>query len=596
MRKTRFFLAAPLAALFAVPAAADSRYGATPYYEEEPWYDITEWFDGDEYRKTELGEEVLDDSGEFTTDVGYELDYDYGYHYGTDGDLEYGPHYDYITEYGAQADGIDYGYDDRYESDNWFYDYWDDGYAYYRDWDDDGLYEYSTSYYDFDSDGYYDAYTSYYDWDGDGLYEDIDYFTFNQAGAQNQGQAAQQQQQGTESKRSQKSTLSGKIAKTKKVSVRDTKHVVAQLKSADGQVKLVDLGPATNLSDFDLQQGTQINASGPVATAGDKKVLVAQSAKIGGKQLQPDRSRQSLKGQVTSTRKVDIRGAKHLLVSLDTQSGGKVMVDLGEAGQLDTDLSEGDEVSVEGAPVKANDKRILIGRKLTHDGQTVSLNRAKPTRGSQSDAASGDSQQRQRQQRGADAMAQERTVRGSVTELTTAKVRDTKRQIAVIENPQGDRLKVDLGAANDFQGEVEQGDDIRVRGVMVKTRDGEPIVLARRVMKPQGDPMQVRSGQDSMRSVSGAVQSTRTVTVRGTDRRLAQIKTDDGDQLLVDLGEPNELPFDVKKGKQLKATGRLVKAKNSLVLVAFEAGADDGESKQIRRAGGRQSSDNDSND
>lgn len=537
---------------------AIAEYENTPYYEEEPWYDVTEWFDGDDYRRTD----VATSDNEYD----YNYEYDYGYHVDPDGDVDYGGHYDLESSDSTNA----YGYDDQYADDNWFYDYWNDGYAYYEDDNRDGVFEYSVSYYDYDNDGYYDAYTSLYDWDNDGFYEDAEYYSFNDAATSSNASSTQESQESQSKSR----RVSGQIANVKKTSVRDTKHLIVKLKSEDREQPVIDLGPVDALSNFDIQSGDKLNANGPVIQVGEKKLLVAQSAKVNGESISPERQGRSISGTIADVRTVKNRGKNFVLASVKTEADKKVLVDLGMKDQLEAELKKDTQITVEGAPVTLKDKRVLVAQELRMDDKsyTISRNKQQPSQVRSSQSASNGEQQRTR------------SFSGEVAETKKVDVRGSKRHLVMLDTSSGKTMCVDCGPANDKKVDCEKGDQIKVRGVVVRNADGKPIVLATKISANDKTKTVRSEPRQNLKEVSGDVQSVQTVKVRGKQRQLATLATNDGNNVVVDLGPPNALSMDLSEGQQLSAKGRMVKANDQIILVAFQAGTEDGKSESIKRA------------
>ncbi|WP_146446591.1 hypothetical protein [Botrimarina colliarenosi] len=563
-----------------MPAKAAEDYSETPYYEEEPWYDITEWFDGNDYRRTAANDTSEADSDATVTDY----EYDYGYHYDVDGDLDYGGHYEDQygdTQYGYESD---YGYDDRYANDDWFYDYWywNKGPSYYNDWDADGSYEYVTTYKDYDNDGYYDAYFTYRDWNSDGIYEDVDFYSFNNASGDKRSEGKEQ----GESMQSKARRTQGTVANVKKVKVRGNEHLLVRLDGGEDKQSTVDLGPTEALQDFDIAEGTEVQATGPVVKVGDKRLLVAKSAKISGQTFKPNRNNSKVRGTIVSTRKFENRGATSLLATVKTEEGSseegaKLLVDLGPADKLATEFSEDDQVTVEGAPVKVNDKRILIASRVKHDGETTEIDR-------RTGVQRADSQQASRNQRQKDSQTAMKspTFSGKVASKRRATVRGEERQLMVLRTDTGRQVLVDLGPAEQLDMTCEPGDQCKVRGPVVKARGGQPVVLCRMLVINDGNRTRVRPQQadsNGLSEVTGDIRSLTTVEVQGTERQHAYLNTEDGKKLIVDLGAPDKLPLELSKGEQLSARGRIVKVNDKVILVAFEASKSDSDSQSIER-------------
>lgn len=342
---------------------------AQGYYDEEEWWDVTEWFDGNDYEYHEYGDD---------DDRGYDADEGWNDPYG-------------------------YGYDARYDGDDWFYDYYDGVYSTYTDYGD-GVYGYATRYYDFDDDGFFDAYYTYNDWDGDGFYEDVDYHAID--GARERGGSSRSAQRASDESQDSKRSAQrqreastrfaydGKIVKKKKTSVRDTKHLVVELETRSGERVVADLGPVGGLDDLDLVTGDRIRVRGPKTTLGEHDLLIAKEVAPDGGSLRPiERETRCVKGHVADTRKAQLDGQQRLLAIVRTDartkdsekersqedrrhaSDKKWLVDLGPASALDVKLSKGQAVEVRGIPCKKDDRRILVATRLVRGDDEVRIDR-----------------------------------------------------------------------------------------------------------------------------------------------------------------------------------------------------------------------------
>lgn len=343
--KKRAILAAVIGVAFATPTAllrADEFGSNTRYYEYDAWYDVSEWFDGKDYNPTDEAIGRWDD--------------------------ETWSYADEMTDSDADNDWnlfSDYGYNGR--DADWFYDYYDDGYSY---WDDN----YYTNYYDTDDDGLYDAYALYSDTDGDGSYENFDYYTFND-NAKGQKESKQQAQNQQKKMKSNLMRMSGKVASTKTVQVRDRKHLLASVVVSNGQSMPIDLGPANSVS---VSEGDQLTAKGHTVQVGDKPLFVATEASVGDGSLKIDRNGKQFQGKVEKTKTVNVRGQQHQFAKINTIKGKTMMVDLGPATTFDRSLDEGAEIAIQGVPVKVNDRIILMARQVMHNGNKVEIDRQVP--------------------------------------------------------------------------------------------------------------------------------------------------------------------------------------------------------------------------
>ena len=330
------------------------------YYEDDAWLDITEWFDGNDYNPADEAIGRWDDEVYHFTDDTTSTDRDSDWNY------------------------RDYGYADTTAADNrWFYDYYDDGYSDWYDFDSDGLYDSYTWYYDHDNNGVYDAYTYYADTDGDGIYDIYDYYRFNADvdSSDNGKQVAGDQQKRAGSKAEK---VAGEIQRVKTVQVHGTKHVIAEVRTSDGQTVAVDLGSDAKAA----STNKKLQASGPRLKTGDKSLIVAMSAQVDGQDLKIQRDGRRYRGKVQSTREVKVRGQKHLMAKINTASGKKMMVDLGRADKLSSPPVKVSRSPSTACPVKIKDRVVLMARSLTRLDKTEQINRQPAKVGGRGDTRS----------------------------------------------------------------------------------------------------------------------------------------------------------------------------------------------------------------
>lgn len=341
-------------------ATADEEWETrTMYYEDDAWWDVSEWLDGNDYNPTD---EVFGrwDNESYNPVRNDDQDNDYA---------------------GSDYASSTYGYREG-NDDDWYYDYYDDGYGDYSyDNQSDGVYGDAYRYYDFDSDGLYDAYANFHDWDHDGSFEDYTYYSLGDpsdliASQEAEKQARQEAQSMAKEGSSKRFQLSGEIEQTKKVDVRGQKHLVAHVKMDQGAFA-VDLGPAEKASQWNLSQGDKLTAQGPVTKVGDRGLMIAKSIQLqDGKQQSIDRSRNKITGKVKSLKTVTVRNAEHQLALVNAdERDEQVLVDLGRKDRLKRELSEGDEVTIHGVPVRIKEKPAMMAQKIAHDGETTKIDR-----------------------------------------------------------------------------------------------------------------------------------------------------------------------------------------------------------------------------
>lgn len=602
------------------------------YYEDDAWYDISEWLDGNDYNPTNETAGVWDDESYYTDDSDYYDSYDYDdyeyyddddgygfYDYGEDEDYGYDYDYDYdygYDDYGYEYDngyvydyGYDdewnelYGYDNRYGDDNWFYDYYDDGYLDYDDFDNDGSLETVSRYYDYDGDGFYDGVSTYYNTDGDDTFDTTGYYSFNDnANRSNQQRSNQQNMQDAKQQ-----SASGTVLRTKRVSLPDGKHLVVEVETDRGKALAVDLGPTAELSEFDLQKGDDVEIRGMMTQIGNKRVLMASRLTMNGDTRQIQRKRRKFQGQITSTKRVKIRGNEHF-VAIVEQNGKQRAIDLGPADSLGQwNLQQGDRITVSGPPVKVQDRVIVMAQTVTHDGKERTISRTDQRRqqGQESASRQGDAGQRQRQQdqqrrqaafRPDDDRRQQRgssqadgrqrqedqrrtrredqprdgQISGEIVSLRTTNVRGQKRQVAELKSRRGNDFLIDLGPAEKFRADLSEGDRITAFGRLVKTSGNRPVVVASRFKTEQGTRQVTpqREGRKEQQ-VKGKIVSKGTATVRGQERQMITLRTNQDQQIHADLGRKSEFNADeLQQGDSVTVTGTIVPNQEQPIVLA----------------------------
>jgi len=198
-------------------------------------------------------------------------------------------------------------------------------------------------------------------------------------------------------------SVSGKIESTEEVKLRNSndKALLATIKTDDGKRLLVDLGGKKNLKDLKIVEGTPITAQGQILQFGMVEVLLASRvtandhtatikrsliAATPPAQPAPGEGRgyslishfREVSGSIEAIKKVKLRNSdvENLVVSLKTEKGRKIVVDLGPANDLkDFDFKKGDHVIARGSNFEVQGKRVLLAGELQSDGETVTIDR-----------------------------------------------------------------------------------------------------------------------------------------------------------------------------------------------------------------------------
>ena len=358
-RRLALAVAAGLITPLAAASTAKAGFGwewetGSPYYEDDAWYDVSEWFDGNDYNPTDEAIGRWDnetyDRDEALTSSDSDNDIDW-----TNNDHGY--------------------YADTESSDTWFYDYYDHGYSDYGDYNNDGNYEYTSNYYDYDNDGVYDAFASYTDTDGDGIYDDATYVSFSDSDEQSDSQKTALQKADQQNSSAKSQSFTGKITRAKKVKTPATTNIVVELQNqSEDKSMIADLGPADQLDRMPQLNDTLTVKGSPFKT-GDTRVLLSRSIEHDGQQTQVERSGREYTGTIESTKTVDVRGQQRQLAKIKTDNGKKMLVDLGRKQDLDANITEGSQLTINGPAVQVKDRVMLLATKVTLDGDTIDISR-----------------------------------------------------------------------------------------------------------------------------------------------------------------------------------------------------------------------------
>ena len=343
--RSQFLFVSLLSASIWTASNATADEQPSRFYEDDAWYDVSEWFDGNDYNPTDEAIGRWDNEVFEFSDAATSTD--------RDNDQNWG----------------DYGYaDNTADDDRWFYDYYDDG---YRNWyDDESGWKSYTIYNDSNDDGVYDSFSNYYDRDNDGRYEDFTYYSFDASGDKDRKAQAEARDRQKDAS-SQRGKISGTVDKTKMVKVRDRVHLIANVKMTDGQMMPVDLGPKQTTTQ--LFEGDQLTATGHPVKVGDRTLMIATEAQSKNADIKIDRNGRKYSGKIDSTREVTVNDAKHLMAKIKTESGKSMLVDLGAKDQLSNAPGKGAKVTVQGIPVKVNERVVLVARSLEQDGKKTDI-------------------------------------------------------------------------------------------------------------------------------------------------------------------------------------------------------------------------------
>jgi len=184
-----------------------------------------------------------------------------------------------------------------------------------------------------------------------------------------------------------------------------------------------------------------------------------------------------------------------------------------------------------------------------------------------------------------------RRVGGTVERVKRVSLRGVEGDhlVALITGDEGQRLVVDLGPSAAYrEAPIMSGDRLTVRGPLawVSGRkvlfaqqvnvNGERIHVAReRAIDGRQLDRRVQRGEET--PISGRIERSRELRLHGIDRRhvVVQLKTDDGRQLLADLGSPQDVqPLALGEGRSITVQGLTIRVSGKPLVLARYVTAD----------------------
>ncbi len=246
------------------------------------------------------------------------------------------------------------------------------------------------------------------------------------------------------------------------------RHVVATVRTREGQKRRVALGTKPRIRDIGLEQGDRIRFVARPCKMNGEKALVAKHIRHAGESYTVNKKMRKkprgyrLSGKVTGMKTMKLSGARqdHALARLQTKDGHTLKVDLGPKRLVrqKLDLSQGDRITVVGRRGHVDDQSIFIAHKIMHDGDTVRIKRTRTK--------------------------QYRQFEGEVASFKEMKLRgDGKRRhtVAEVRLADGGRRRVALGQRQrvDRIG-IERGDRIQFTARPCKI-DGDKGLLAKHI-------------------------------------------------------------------------------------------------------------------
>jgi hypothetical protein len=272
-----------------------------------------------------------------------------------------------------------FGFRDESQANVWFYDYYTYTPTYYSQKSDEA-YADAIRYFDSDQDGVYDSYAHYRDSDNDGVYDEydrVDFIASNTTTAKStETSESKSEYTGPEDARRHK--VKGKIDMIKTATVNDHKHLIVGVKNDKDSMMAVDLGPAEDMEGKSVEVGRSIVATGAIEMVGEKKVLVADSVRIGDDEVVKISLHNglSLTGKVIDVKTTMIGSAENYIAIVDVE-GERQLVDLGPVATFKVKVEPSTMIKVRGIPVRSEDHRVIMAERVEFDGETYTVDRVK---------------------------------------------------------------------------------------------------------------------------------------------------------------------------------------------------------------------------
>ncbi|HEU5116117.1 MAG TPA: hypothetical protein VFT74_05510, partial [Isosphaeraceae bacterium] len=159
-------------------------------------------------------------------------------------------------------------------------------------------------------------------------------------------------------------------------------HVLARIKTDQGENIRADLGPRSGLSDLNLKEGESVSVQGTVGTINDRPVLMADEVSAGGKtaqvRLPEGLGHRRIHAQILSTRTANLKkqDGEQMIAHLRLLNGQQVDALLGPKDKLgDLNIHEGDSLDILAHPGQLNSEPVLVAEQVHLGGKVVDINR-----------------------------------------------------------------------------------------------------------------------------------------------------------------------------------------------------------------------------
>ncbi len=268
----------------------------------------------------------------------------------------------------------------------WFYDYYAYSPTYYNaPATGTTVYGSATRYYDLNNDGVYESLNVFRDSDSNASYDTYDRYDFadtqlpdTKLTDDSKNQSAEELLDSPED--ANRHTVTGKIYASKTAKVNGNENLIVRLSEVKTQgdsqeATIVDIGPAEHWKTHPLQVNDSLTATGPVERVGDKRILIAETIKVGDTKETPiTRAAPKMEGQVVDVTTTEVKGKPHTLAVIESQSK-RQLVDLGPSSNLKVKVEPQTQIVVQGVPVQVRNHSIVQAERVTIGGQDITIRR-----------------------------------------------------------------------------------------------------------------------------------------------------------------------------------------------------------------------------
>ncbi len=160
-------------------------------------------------------------------------------------------------------------------------------------------------------------------------------------------------------------------------------HMIARLRTPEGRVARVDLGPVENMDKHQLKEGDPVTVHGRLGTINEAGMLIAKRIDGPGWSVSVpapyDRDLRRYRGEVLSARPASFREGRApdiVLARVRLDSGAVTAVNLGPMDQfqnMDWNNLSGKEIGFLAHPARIGDRVALIADEVRLEGRTIAI-------------------------------------------------------------------------------------------------------------------------------------------------------------------------------------------------------------------------------